>query len=64
MTEKRSAYIDTKGIAASLPGGSESTVRHWIATGQLESVRVGRRRLVRRDVAARFLKLEPHELAA
>lgn len=64
MSEKRSPYIDARGIAASLPDGSESTVRHWLATGQLESVKIGRRRLVRREVAARFLKIEPHELAA
>lgn len=61
--DKRSPYIDTRGIAATI-GGSESTARHWIATGQLASVKIGRRRLVRREVAAAFLKLEPHELAA
>ena len=32
-----------------------SSVRHWIATGKLKSVRPGRRRLVRREDLDRFL---------
>lgn len=31
-----------------------STVRHWIATGKLRSVRPGRRRLIRDDDLKRF----------
>ena len=34
---------------------SISTVRHWIATGRLPSVKPGRRRLVRRSDVERFL---------
>lgn len=34
---------------------SVSTVRHWLATGQLPSIKAGRRRLVRCGDLARFL---------
>jgi len=34
---------------------SPDTVRFWIKTGRLRSVRPGRRRLVRRDVLDAFL---------
>jgi excisionase family DNA binding protein len=33
-----------------------SSVRHWLSTGKLASVRPGRRRLVRRDDLDRFLQ--------
>ncbi len=33
-----------------------ASVRHWIATGKLASVKVGRRRLVRRQDFERFLR--------
>jgi excisionase family DNA binding protein len=36
-----------------------STVRHWIATGKLASVRPGRRRLVRRSDLDAFLANAP-----
>jgi excisionase family DNA binding protein len=36
-----------------------STVRHWIATGKLASVRPGRRRLVRRIDLEAFLASVP-----
>ena len=32
-----------------------SSVRHWIRTGRLQSIRPGRRRLVRRGELERFL---------
>lgn len=35
---------------------SISTVRHWIATGKLESVRPGRRRLIRAADLRDFLE--------
>jgi excisionase family DNA binding protein len=35
------------------------TVRHWVATGRLKSVRPGRRRLVRRTDLDRFLESTP-----
>ena len=37
---------------------SLSTVRHWIASGRLKSIRPGRRRLVLRADLERFLGLE------
>jgi excisionase family DNA binding protein len=39
-----------------------ASVRHWIATDRLPSVRPGRRRLVRRADLARFLGLDLSEL--
>jgi excisionase family DNA binding protein len=36
--------------------GSLSTVRHWLRTGKLASVRPGRRRLVRRSDLEEFLR--------
>ena len=33
-----------------------SSVRHWLSTGKLASVRPGKRRLVRRDELERFLR--------
>lgn len=40
---------------------SLSTVRHWIRTGRLKSVRPGRRRLVARREMCRFLGLMTEE---
>ncbi len=40
---------------AKLARVSVSTVRHWIKTGRLASIRPGRRRLVWRDELTRFL---------
>jgi len=49
---------------AQLARVSVSTVRHWIKTGRLASLRPGRRRLVQRSEFERFLrqpvKTEPH----
>jgi hypothetical protein len=63
-TRRRAPLLDARMIAKNLPHGSESTVRHWIATKQLASLKVGRRRLVRRDVAAAFLGVDPSALVA
>ncbi|MET0794629.1 MAG: excisionase family DNA-binding protein [Polyangiaceae bacterium] len=41
-----------------------STVRHWIATGKLPSVRPGRRRLVRRADLDAFLVRPANDRAA
>jgi len=38
---------------------SVSTVRYWIQSGRLPSIRPGRRRLVRRRDLERFLECEP-----
>lgn len=49
---------------AELARVSVSTVRHWIKTGRLASLRPGRRRLVQRAEFERFLrqpvKAQPH----
>ena len=34
----------------------QTTVRHWLRTGRLASIRLGRRRLVRREDFERFLR--------
>jgi excisionase family DNA binding protein len=41
-----------------------STVRHWIATGKLPSVRPGRRRLVRRADLDAFLAAPANDVKA
>ena len=41
---------------AQLARVSVSTVRHWIKTGRLASLRPGRRRLVQRSEFERFLR--------
>ena len=43
------------GKIARLLGLSERTVRRWIASGELASVRVGGARLVKRSVLEAFL---------
>jgi hypothetical protein len=59
---RRPPLLDAKQIARNLPHGSESTVRHWFATNQLASRRVGRRRFATREDVARFLGVEPSAL--
>ena len=43
-------------VAAETRAPSRSTVRHWFATGALKSLKVGRRRLVRRSELERYLR--------
>lgn len=57
-------FLDAKQIAANLPHGSESTVRHWFQTQQLPSRRIGRRRLATRSDVAAFLGIAPEALVA
>lgn len=45
--------------AAAFARTSSSTIRHWIRTGRLASVRPGRRRLVRRADLETFLSGAP-----
>ena len=61
---RQSPYVSIATIAATLPADtrSDSTVRQWIADGRLPSIRIGRRRLIRRDDAAKFLGIGVHEL--
>jgi excisionase family DNA binding protein len=49
-----SEYVNVEEGAA-FAGVSISTFRYWIYCGRLDSVRPGRRRMVRRDVLQRFL---------
>lgn len=49
-----SEYVNVEEGAA-LAHVSVSTFRYWIYCGRLESVRPGRRRMVRREVLQRFL---------
>lgn len=63
-SRKPAPLLDAKMIAANLPHGSESTVRHWFQTQQLASRRVGRRRLAKREDVAAFLGIEPSALVA
>lgn len=49
-----SEFVDIEEGAA-IAGVTVSTFRYWIYCGRLESVRPGRRRLVRRDTLQRFL---------
>ncbi|MEQ9073056.1 MAG: helix-turn-helix domain-containing protein [Sandaracinaceae bacterium] len=42
--------------------GSAATIRRWIHTKQLPSVKVGKRRLVRRRDLAEFLGVDPSEI--
>jgi excisionase family DNA binding protein len=49
-----SGYVNVEEGAA-FAGVSVSTFRYWIYRGRLDSVRPGRRRMVRRDVLQRFL---------
>jgi excisionase family DNA binding protein len=49
-----SDYVDIDEGSA-IAGVSVSTFRYWIYCGRLESVRPGRRRMVRRDVLETFL---------
>lgn len=48
--------------AAELARAPIGSVRHWIATGRLASVRPGRRRLVRRTDLANLLGVAPSDL--
>lgn len=48
--------------AAAIARAPIGSVRHWIATKRLPSVRPGRRRLVRRADLARLLGLDTAEL--
>jgi excisionase family DNA binding protein len=61
---RQSPYVSVATVAATLPPDtrSESTVRQWIADGRLPSIRIGRRRLVRREDAAEFLGIGVNEL--
>ena len=43
---------------------SKSTVRHWLQTGRLPSIRPARRRLVARAEFERFLSLKPRRNTA
>lgn len=60
----RAPVLDAPAIAANLPSKSVSTVRHLWLTGQLESFKVGRRRVSTRDAVAKFLHVEPTALVA
>lgn len=52
MSRQSSEFLFLAEVAA-LARVSVSTVRHWVLTGKLPSIRPGRRRLVRRaDVVA------------
>ncbi len=46
--------------SAAIARTSASTVRHWLATGRLRSIKPGRRRLIRRGDLALLLGT-PHE---
>lgn len=70
MTAKRrncSPLVSISTIAAAhLPPemGSESTVRTWVSSGRLPSVRVGKRRLVKREDVAKLLGVSVDDLLA
>jgi excisionase family DNA binding protein len=53
-TMAASDYVDIDEGSA-IAGVSVSTFRYWIYCGRLQSVRPGRRRMVRRDVLEKFL---------
>ena len=60
---KRSPFVTPQTIAATLPPDSSSlsTVRTWIGDGRLPSVKIGKRRLVKRADAAAFLGIGPDD---
>ncbi len=64
MPPNRSPYVTLATILASLPpdARSMSTARGWLADGRLPSTKIGKRRLIRRDDAAKFLGIDPSEL--
>jgi excisionase family DNA binding protein len=55
MSIKRNDFLLVEEIANECRA-PRSTVRHWMQTGKLPSIRLGRRRLVRRDDFERFLR--------
>lgn len=49
-------YLRLEEVMRLTRADSLSTVRHWLRTGKLASVRPGRRRLVRRSDLEEFLR--------
>lgn len=62
--DERSPLVSIDGVLRNLPSdtGSASTVYDWIRSGKLPSVKVGKRRMVRRRDLAAFLGVEPSEI--
>ena len=59
--EKRRPVLSIEEVAENT-GRSASTVRWWIHVGLLQSVKLGRRRMIRRTDLAKFIGCEPSEL--
>jgi excisionase family DNA binding protein len=55
MSIKQNEFLLVEEIAAECRA-PRTTVRHWIQTGRLPSIRLGRRRLVRREDFEQFLR--------
>lgn len=60
VTDTATEYLLLDEIATALRAPL-SSVRHWISTGKLRSIRPGRRRLVRRADLDRFLAARADE---
>ena len=62
MSENRREYLLLDEVARECRAPVAS-VRYWIASGRLRSIRPGRRRLVSRDELDRFLASAPEPAA-
>jgi excisionase family DNA binding protein len=62
MSENRREYLLLEEVARECRAPVAS-VRYWIASGRLRSIRPGRRRLVSRDELDRFLAAAPEPVA-
>ena len=62
MSKSKLPALLTIPEVATVARAAESSVRHWLASGTLASVRPGRRRLVRRADLAAFLETPVEDL--